>query len=107
MKRNTWMSVMTAAALACSALPIRAAEPTGREVFDHYCTYCHGADDGAGTLQLGRTRGKDQALLLQRTNLTPDYIRYVVRHGLKSMPPFTPSDLSEPRLQALLAFLAK
>jgi mono/diheme cytochrome c family protein len=94
-------------ALAGLATPARAAEMTGKEVFDHYCTYCHGARDGPGTMQLSRTRGKDQSLLIERTNLSPDYIEYVVRHGLRSMPPFAPSDLTETKLKALAAFLTK
>ena len=98
--------------LAVSALvglgtPAGAAEMTGREVFDHYCTYCHGSSDGPGTMQLSRTRGKDQAFLAERTNLSPDYIEYVVRHGLKSMPPFVPSDLTDTKLKALVEFLTK
>jgi mono/diheme cytochrome c family protein len=94
-------------ALAVLAAPARAADITGKEVFDHYCTYCHGSGDGPGTMQLRRTRGKNQALLTERTNLSRDYIEYVVRHGLKSMPPFAPSDLTDAKLQALAAFLAK
>jgi len=87
--------------------PVRAADMTGRQVFNHYCSYCHGSSDGPGTMQLRRTRGKDQALLIERTNLSPDYIEYVVRHGLRSMPPFAPSDLTDARLEVLAAFLAK
>ena len=99
-------------ALALLALPglgtpAVAAEMTGKEVFDHYSTWCHGAGDGPGTMQLGRTRGKDQALLAERTHLSADYIGYVVRHGLKSMPPFAPSDLDEAKLEALVGFLTK
>jgi mono/diheme cytochrome c family protein len=89
------------------ATPALGAEMTGKEIFDHYCSYCHGADDAPGTMQLRRTRGKDQALLTERTNLRADYIEYVVRHGLRSMPPFAPSDLTDARLKALAAFLAK
>jgi cytochrome c5 len=106
MKHIAYMFVL-APALAGVAMPAAGAEMTGKEVFDHYCTYCHGTDDAPGTMQLRRTRGKDQALLIQRKNLTPDYIEYVVRHGLRSMPPFVPSDLTEARLKALVAFLAK
>jgi cytochrome c5 len=106
MKHIILMS-FSVAALAILAMPAAGAEMTGREVFDHYCTYCHGSSDGPGTIQLGRTRGKDQALLTQRTNLSADYIEYVVRHGLRSMPPFVPSDLTEAKLKALVAFLAK
>lgn len=96
--------VVSAVALTA---PARAADMSGREVFDHYCTYCHGSSDGPGTMQLRRTRGKGQALLLERTNLNPDYIRYVVRQGLRSMPPFAPSDLTDAKLEVLAAFLAK
>jgi cytochrome c5 len=94
-------------ALVVLATPARAADMTGKEVFDHYCTYCHGSSEGPGTMQLRRTRGKEQALLTERTNLSRDYIEYVVRHGLKSMPPFAPSDLTDARLKVLAAFLAK
>jgi cytochrome c5 len=106
MKRIVLMSFWVSA-LAALAVPATGAEMAGKEVFDHYCTYCHGSGDGPGTMQLGRTRGKDQALLTQRTNLSADYIEYVVRHGLRSMPPFVPSDLTEAKLKALVAFLVK
>lgn len=92
-------------AFAGLAMPAAAAEMTGKEVFDHYCTYCHGSNDGPGTMQLRRTRGTDKALLTERKDLASDYIEYVVRHGLKSMPPFVPSDLTEAKLKALVGFL--
>ena len=95
------------AALAGLAMPAAGAEMTGKEVFDHYCTYCHGAADGPGTMQLKRTRGAEKAFLTQRTDLASEYIESVVRHGLKSMPPFVPSDLSEVKLKALVAFLTR
>lgn len=84
-----------------------AAEPKGNEVFDHYCAPCHGNADAPGSVQLNRTRGKDRGLLTQRTDLAPEYIEYIVRHGLKSMPPFAPSDLDAAKLKALVAFLAR
>jgi hypothetical protein len=58
-------------------------------------------------VQLSRTRGKDKGLLAQRTDLAPEYIEYIVRHGLKSMPPFAPSDLDDAKLKALIGFLTK
>lgn len=100
-------ALATLAALATLVTPAAAAEMTGKEVFDHYCTWCHGSSDGPGTMQLSRTRGKERALLTERTDLAADYIEYVVRHGLRSMPPFVPSDLTEARLKALVAFLAR
>ena len=106
MKLAAYLSFVVSA-LAVLASPARAADMTGKEVFDHYCTSCHGSSDGPGTMQLGRTRGKGQALLTERSNLSADYIEYVVRHGLKSMPPFAPSDLTDAKLKVLAAFLAK
>ena len=96
-----WIALLL---ISTSAL---AAEPKGSEVFEQYCTHCHGTADAPGTVQLSRTRGKDKGLLTQRTDLAPDYIEYIVRHGLKSMPPFAPSDLNEARLKALISFLMK
>jgi 4-cresol dehydrogenase (hydroxylating) cytochrome subunit len=95
------------AILAGLAMPAMGTEMTGREVFDHYCTYCHGAADGPGTMQLKRTRGAEKALLVQRTDLAPEYIESVVRHGLKAMPPFVPSDLTDTKLKALITFLTR
>lgn len=104
MKRLALM-MATVSAVAAPVMPAAAAEMTGSEVFAHYCSYCHGSEDGPGTQQLQRTRGADKALLAKRTDLAPDYIDYVVRHGLKSMPPFVPSDLTDSRLKALADFL--
>jgi cytochrome c5 len=106
MKHIGFVSLLMAA-LSGVAMAADSAEMTGKEAFDHYCTYCHGADDGPGTMQLKRTRGKDLARLTERTNLSADYVQYVVRHGLRAMPPFVPSDLTDAQLKALAAFLAK
>jgi len=90
-----------------SSLGAAAADSSGQEVFAHYCAACHGSADGTGTMQLARTRGPQRALLAERTDLTAQYIDYVVRHGLKAMPPFVPSDLDDGKLRALDSFLAK
>ncbi|MBV8854476.1 MAG: cytochrome c [Sinobacteraceae bacterium] len=85
----------------------RAGEMSGKQVFDHYCSYCHGAAEGPGSTQLARTRGADKALLTERRDLQAKYVEYVVRHGLRAMPPFVPSDLTDARLKALADFLAR
>ena len=86
----------------------RSAEASGKEVFEHYCVHCHGAgNDQPGTLQLGRTRGKDKAVLTERTDLLPDYVRLVVRGGLRAMPSFAPSDLTDAKLSVLARYLGK
>ena len=105
--RQIALLLIGAFALAGAANPADGAEPKGREVFEQYCSHCHGPGDAPGTTQLSRTRGKEKGLLTQRTDLAPEYIEYIVRHGLKSMPPFVPSDLTEAKLKALIAFLTK
>jgi mono/diheme cytochrome c family protein len=99
------------AALASMTQPAAAADVTGamtgQEVFEHYCVQCHGPGDWPGTMQLARTRGKERALLAERKDLAPDYVEAIVRHGLKSMPPFAPSDLTDAKLKALVQFLTK
>lgn len=99
MKRIALLLLISSSALA--------GEPKGSEVFDHYCAACHGTADAPASVQLARTRGKDKALLAGRKDLAADYIEYIVRHGLKSMPPFAPSDLDDAKLNALVGFLTK
>jgi mono/diheme cytochrome c family protein len=101
------LTLLVLPAVAGLVTPAVGAEMNGKEVFDRYCTYCHGSGEGPGTMQLSRTRGKDKGLLTQRTDLAPEYIQYVVRHGLRSMPPFVPSDLTEAKLRALVTFLTE
>jgi mono/diheme cytochrome c family protein len=90
-----------------AAVPAAAADLTGKEVFERHCIHCHGAgDEMTGTRQLARTRGKDKALLTERDDLPAEYIRMIVRQGLKAMPAFVPSDLTDAQLQALADYLA-
>jgi mono/diheme cytochrome c family protein len=100
-------AIVSATSLFASA-PAMAADLTGAEVFNRHCVHCHGDSlEATGTLQLARTRGKDQALLTERKDLAPLYVTHVVRHGLKAMPAFVPSDLNDAQLKALTDYLAK
>jgi mono/diheme cytochrome c family protein len=86
------------------------AEPplTGKQVFDRHCIHCHApGPEHPGTRQLGFTRGEDNAVLEQRSDLAAEYIRHVVRHGLRSMPAFVPSDLTETQLESLTEYLSR
>ena len=61
---------------------------------------------GTQALQ-ARFRGELPAPLAQRTDLTPDYIEAVVRDGLRSMPFFRPTEVSDDDLAALVAYLTR
>jgi mono/diheme cytochrome c family protein len=80
----------------------------GQEVFKKHCSHCHAPGlNHPGTMQLSVTRGDAYAVLEQRSDLTIDYTKYIVRHGLKTMPPFKPTTLSNEELDAVASYLSK
>lgn len=103
--RSAVRTTMAVTSLVGAALSAAAAEPTGKEIFDRHCIHCHGPGSEPGTSQLSRTRGAERALLTERNDLAPEYIQAVVRNGLRSMPPFVPSDLTDAQLEALVQYL--
>lgn len=79
---------------------------SGKVIFDLHCAGCH--DPGtahAATKQLALVRGKDLAVIMQRKDLTPAYIKYVVRDGLLEMPPFRPTELNDAELDNLSSYI--
>ena len=109
---------MRAAVLALAAMlalwaapPVAAAADagtaaSGRDLFLAKCGKCH-LEGGTGTFMLGRRLGKDKALLQERTDLNPTYIHRAVRHGVNSMPWFTPVELPDADLAAIAAYLTR
>lgn len=83
------------------------APAAGKPVFDRWCAGCHAPGHGhPGTQQLGLTRGAKLAVLEQRSDLSLEYIRYVVRNGLNAMPPYRPSELPDAALEQISTYLA-
>ena len=83
-------------------------EMTGKEIFEDKCSHCHASGTmHPGTRQLAMTRGEDKAVLAQRKDLTADYVRYIVRHGINAMPPFVPPDIPEQQLEELIRYLTR
>lgn len=103
-------AVLALIAAAALAAPLRAAaaDPPddGRGLFLAKCGKCH-LEGGTGTFMLGRRLGKDRALLQDRTDLNPAYVHQVVRHGVNSMPWFTPVELTDAQLDAIAAWLTR
>jgi mono/diheme cytochrome c family protein len=104
--------VVVCAIVVCGALskfaPRSAAGgPSPSEVlFNTHCGICH-LQMGPGTIMLGRRLGPDHALLDERTDLDPDYIKHVVRNGIGGMPPQTRVDLPDAELDAVAAYLTR
>ncbi len=82
-------------------------DATGATIYEHYCIACH--DRGAGhpgTQNLAYLYGAEKAALADRDNLTPEYVRTMVRFGRGLMPGFRPSEISDEQLKLLAEYLA-
>lgn len=79
----------------------------GRAVYKKWCGECH--DDGPaypGTRALTvKYKGSAPAALLQRTDLSPDFIKYYVRNGFSAMPIFRKTEINDAQLRALTVYL--
>jgi mono/diheme cytochrome c family protein len=82
-------------------------QPRGYVAFQLSCAVCHGSGPGKpGTRALAaKYKDTEPALLEQRTDLAPDYVRTVVRHGVSVMPIFRKTELSDADLEAIVAYL--
>lgn len=91
-----------------AAAPGVAAEASrsGEQIFTHRCGMCH-REGGTGTFTLARRLGAERSLLEKRTDLQPEYVRYVVRWGLVNMPRISRVELPDADLDALTRYLAK
>jgi mono/diheme cytochrome c family protein len=106
--RILFLTVMTAFSMSAVAAepPAPGANEKGKQLFRARCGGCHLAG-GGGTLMLAKRLGKEKALLEERTDLLPLYIRTVVRHGVGSMPWFTRVELPDADLDAIADYLGK
>jgi mono/diheme cytochrome c family protein len=83
--------------------------PAGYVQFQNGCAVCHAPGPAhPGTRALAyKYRGKSPGPLEQRTDLAPDFIKYVVRHGVSVMPMFRKTELSDADLNAIVAYLTR
>ena len=97
-----------------AALSQESLKEHGREVYDHWCTPCHGASAGffgpdsqlPGTAALQALyNGARPAVLTDRTDLTPEYVSTIVRNGVSIMPFFRKTEISDEDLDAINAYL--
>lgn len=78
----------------------------GERLFGQECAFCH-VGKATGTMMLGRRLGKDQAELVRRTDLEPDYVKAVVRNGLMNMPPFSRVEVTDAELDKIATYLSR
>lgn len=81
---------------------------SGKVLFELHCAGCHDPGNAhAATKQLALVRSKDLAVIMQRTDLVPAYIKFIVRDGLLEMPPFRPTDINDAELDNLTAYIVE
>lgn len=88
-----------------------AAGRDGKALFEHHCGYCH-LPAGMGTnlitkQQVQAGQPPEMGLLANRTDLTGDYVKSVVRLGKGAMPPQTKVDITDAELDSVAAYLGK
>lgn len=83
--------------------------PRGYVEYQNSCVACHGPMPGhPGTRALAaKYSGRVPALLEQRTDLSPELIRAIVRRGMNVMPAFRKTEVSDADLDAIVAYLTR
>lgn len=79
----------------------------GEAVYEYWCAPCHAPGPGhPGTQSLEiKYRGSLPAVLLEREDLTPAAIKVFVREGILSMAPFRKTEITDPELEDLAAYI--
>ena len=90
-----------------SSVPV--ADSSGEQIYRRYCWECHGdGPDRPGTLALAaKYKGAEPARLDQRTDLSADYVTYIVRHGITVMPSIRKTEIGDAELKAIADYLAR
>jgi (+)-pinoresinol hydroxylase len=104
--RATMMVMLASLAFTAAAA---AAENEGERVYNKWCSHCHNSGRGnPGTQSLQfKYAGKVPAVLLERSDLTPQAVAQFVRQGALSMPPFRKTEITDAELAALAAYVGK
>jgi mono/diheme cytochrome c family protein len=81
----------------------------GEDVYQYWCDTCHGPQmlkPGTQSLAI-KYQGALPSALAERTDMTPEFIKYYVRTGIAVMPFFRPTEISHADLEALTAYLTR
>ena len=109
MKFVSVFMVVLAVTLGSRAIAAQTATEQGKQVYDKWCTPCHGSGEGKpGTISAAALyKGTKPAVLSERTDLTADGIKRAVRTGIYIMPRFRKTEVSDAELEAMIAYLIR
>ena len=91
---------------AAAAEQLTPLQTQGKQVYSHWCIYCH-APGVWGSNRLARRMDKDHSVLETRTDLTAAGIRAVIRSGIGSMPALRRTEVSDADAEAIAAYLTR
>ena len=107
--KTTMPEAKTGASTAAQAefpLALKRAKSPGEAIFLARCQYCH-LEMGPGTITLAKRLGPGRALLAARTDLSAEFVKTIVRHGLNTMPPINRVEVSDAELDQIAAYLSR
>jgi (+)-pinoresinol hydroxylase len=117
---SSFARVVAAVWVALTAgLPVHAEAPSARqrdatvqrgdEAYQYWCATCHGRGPGhPGTVALtAKYKGALPGVLEERTDLTPQTVRFAVRRGTSIMPFFRKTEVSDAELDAIAQYLTR
>ena len=81
----------------------------GNELYQYWCATCHGRGPGnpGTTALLAKYKKALPGVLEDRTDLTPQAIRFNVRRGTSIMPFFRKTEVSDADLEAIALYLTR
>ena len=83
----------------------------GRAVYDKWCAPCHdpGIEHPGTHALMAKYPGSPRAsgVIVEWRDLTPEYVRFMVRHGMSVMPHFRKTEITDSELDALAKYLSR
>jgi mono/diheme cytochrome c family protein len=80
--------------------------PGGETLFKARCGICH-EGSGPGVMTLSKRLGKDRSLIAERADLEPAYVKFVVRRGLRAMPPLGRIEITNAELDQIAGYVTR
>ena len=112
MKTTSLTRSLALAGMLLASAPVLAedwadtAKTEPRALYEEKCGMCHQAN-GMGTTLLSRRFDAEQALLENRRDLQPAFIRTVVRSGFNNMFPISRGEVSDAQLESIVGYLTR
>lgn len=97
----------TTGAAASGALAAEA--PDGANVYQKWCAACHapGITHPGTHALMAKYAGVKSGVITEWTDVTPEYVRLMVRTGISVMPQFRKTEISDAELEALARYVIR